>query len=112
MLRDEVAHLRWDGFFRASVGAGDASADKPSAAPLHMALRACAVPAGPEAWYVGDTALDMQAARAAGMMAVLLGDASHDGGIAACNPDMQFADAAALAAHLVTLDKRCHMTNA
>ncbi|NCY25719.1 MAG: HAD family hydrolase [Alphaproteobacteria bacterium] len=112
MLRDEVAHLRWDGFFRAAVGAGDASADKPSAAPLHMALRACAVPAGPEAWYIGDTALDMQAARAAGMTAVLLGDASHDGGIAACNPDMQFADAAALAAHLVTLDKRSHMTNA
>ncbi len=112
MLRDEVAHLRWDGFFKLAVGAGDAAADKPSAAPLHMALRACAVPPGPEAWYIGDTRLDMQAARAAGMTAVLLGDASHDGGIAACDPDMQFADAAALAAHLVTLDKRPHMPNA
>jgi phosphoglycolate phosphatase len=112
MLRDEVAHLRWDGFFKLAVGAGDAVADKPSPAPLHMALRACAVPPGPEAWYVGDTRLDMQAARAAGMTAVLLGDASHDGGIAVCNPDMQFADAAALAAHLVTLDKRRHMPNA
>ena len=112
MLRDEVAHLRWDGFFRVALGAGDAAADKPSAAPLLMALRAYAVPAGPAAWYVGDTALDMQAARAAGLTAVLLGEAAHDGGIAACNPDMQFADAQALATHLAALDKAPHLPNA
>lgn len=112
MLRDEVAHLRWDGFFRAALGAGDAAADKPDPAPLLLALRACAVPASAQAWYVGDTALDMQAARAAGLTAVLLGDASHDGGIAACNPDMQFADAQALAAHLAALDKVPRLPNA
>ncbi len=112
MLRDEVAHLRWDGFFRAAYGAGDAQADKPHPAPLLLALRACAVEPSAAAWYVGDTALDMQAARAAGLTAVLLGDASHDGGIAACNPDMQFADAAALAAHLAALDKPCLLPNA
>ena len=105
MLRDEVAHLRWDGFFRASIGAGDASGDKPNPAPMRLALRACGVPATSDVWYVGDTALDMQAARAAGITAVLLGDAAHDGGVATCAPDMHFANAAALAAHLTTLDK-------
>ena len=112
MLRDEVAHLRWDGFFRAAIGAGDAGRDKPDPAPMRLALRACGVPAGPAAWYVGDTALDMQAARAAGVTGVLLGDASHDGGVAACAPDMQFADAATLAAHLATLDKAGLLPNA
>ena len=112
MLRDEVAHLRWDGFFRAALGAGDARADKPNPAPLLMALHACAVPASLAAWYVGDTALDMQAARAAGLTAVLLGDAAHDGGIAACNPDLHFADAPALAAHLGALDKPARLPNA
>ena len=111
MLRDEVAHMRWDGFFRAAIGAGDAGGDKPDPAPMRLALRACAVPAGPAAWYVGDTALDMQAARAAGVTAVLLGDAAHDGGIDACAPDLHFADATALAAHLSTLDKAGRLAN-
>ena len=105
MLRDEVAHLRWDGFFRAAIGAGDASGDKPDPAPMRLALRSCAVPAGRLAWYVGDTALDMQAARAAGLTGVLLGNAAHDGGVTACAPDMHFADAAALAAYFTALDK-------
>lgn len=111
MLRDEVAHLRWDGFFKAAIGAGDASGDKPDPAPLRLALRACGVAASPAAWYVGDTALDMQAARATGLTAVLLGDAGHDGGIAACAPDMHFPHAAALAAHLSALDKDRPVTN-
>ena len=112
MLRDEVAHLRWDGFFRAAIGAGDAGRDKPDPAPMRLALRACGASAGPGAWYVGDTALDMQAARAAGLTSVLLGDAAHDGGIAVCSPDMHFTDAAALAAHLATLDKAGPLPNA
>ena len=111
MLRDEVAHLRWDGFFRAAIGAGDAARDKPDPAPMRRALQACATPPGGRAWYVGDTALDMQAARAAGLTAVLLGDAAHDGGVAACAPELHFADAAALAIHLTTLDKSMRLPN-
>ena len=41
-------------------------------------------------WYLGDTALDMQAARAAGVTAVLIGDAGHDQGIAHAAPDLHF----------------------
>lgn len=112
MLRDEVAHLRWDGFFRAAIGAGDAGRDKPDPAPMRLALRACAVRAGSSVWYVGDTALDMQAARAAGVTAVLLGDAAHDGGVETCRADMHFKDAAVLAAHLGALDKATALPNA
>jgi phosphoglycolate phosphatase len=98
LLRAEAAHLGWAGHFRALLGAGDAAADKPDPAPFRMALDALEQAAGPEIWYVGDTALDMQAARAAGCTAVLLGNAAHDGGVANAAPDYAFADGAALAA--------------
>jgi phosphoglycolate phosphatase len=111
LLRAEVAHLRWGHFFHATLGAGDAAADKPDPAPLFAALAACTVPATTAAWYVGDTALDMQAARRAGMTAVLLGDAAHDGGVGACAPDLHFSDAMALAQHLAGLDKRAPLAN-
>ncbi len=106
LLRQEAAHLGLATHFRILVGAGDAVADKPSAAPLLMALQALGLPPGRDVWYVGDTAIDMEAARAAGCLAVLLGDAAHDGGIAHCAPDMVFADGAALAVHLSALDKQ------
>jgi len=100
LLRAEAAHLGWAPLFRILVGAGDAAADKPAAAPFRLALPAVGLGAGPAVWYVGDTALDMQAARNAGCTAVLLGDAEHDGGMAAAAPDLAFPDAMALTAYL------------
>ncbi|WP_198371115.1 HAD family hydrolase [Roseomonas rosulenta] len=105
LLRAEAAHLGWVAQFGALVGAGDASADKPAAAPLLLALERLGVPPSGSVWYVGDTVLDMQAARAAGCRAVLLGDASHDGGVTAATPDAVFADGHALQAHLLSLAK-------
>lgn len=105
LLRAEAAHLGWAAQFGTLVGAGDAAADKPDAAPLLMALEALGVPPSREVWYIGDTALDMAAARAAGCRAVLLGDAAHDGGVAQAAPDMVFADGHALAAGLLSLAK-------
>ncbi len=105
LLRKEAAHLGWADRFRVLVGAGDAVADKPSGAPLHLALGRMGLRAGPHIWYVGDTAIDMQAARAAGCRAVLLGDAAHDGGVAACAPDMAFTDGVQLSERLHALDK-------
>jgi phosphoglycolate phosphatase len=106
ILRAEARHLGWTPRFAALIGAGDAAADKPDPAPMRLCLAALGIPASRGVWYVGDTALDMQAARNAGLTAVLLGDASHDGGVAACAPDAHFADGHALAAHLASLDKR------
>jgi phosphoglycolate phosphatase len=105
LLRAEAGHLGWATRFGALVGAGDAEADKPDPAPMLMALDAMRIGASPSIWYVGDTALDMQAARRAGFVAVLLGDASHDGGIATAAPDLHFRDAHALSAALHTLAK-------
>jgi phosphoglycolate phosphatase len=47
----------------------------------------------------------MQAARAAGLRAVLMGDAAHDGGIAATGADQVFADCHALAVAVSSLVK-------
>ena len=42
---------------------------------------------------MGDTALDMQAARAAGVTAVLIGNAEHDGGVERAAPHIHFPSA-------------------
>lgn len=102
-LRAEVTHLGWDMHFGAVVGAGDASTDKPDPAPILLALDMLGSPADSSVWYLGDTALDMQCARAAGVSAVLVGDASHDGGIDRARPDIHFPTALDLAARLVRL---------
>ena len=102
-LRAEVAHLGWAPLFRAVVGAGDAEADKPDPRPLLLALMKIGAVADATVWYVGDTALDMQAARAAGLTAVLVGDAAHDGGIETAAPDLHFRDAHDLASRLAQL---------
>ncbi|PWC27370.1 HAD family hydrolase [Teichococcus aestuarii] len=105
ILRAEAAHLGWAARFGAVVGAGDAVADKPAAAPVLLALERLGVAPGPEVWFIGDTGVDMQAARAAGCSAVLLGDAAHDGGVAALAPDALFTDGHALARCLRGLAK-------
>ena len=102
-LRAEVAHLGWAPLFDAVVGAGDAEADKPSAAPILLALSRMKATAGARVWYLGDTATDMEAARAAGVTAVLVGDASHDGGVGRAQPDLHFEHAHGLAARLRAL---------
>ena len=102
-LRAEVAHLGWAGHFGAVVGAGDAAADKPDPAPIVLALDRMGRGADASVWYLGDTALDMEAARAAGVTAVLVGDAAHDGGIDRAHPDLHFPSAHALAARLRAL---------
>jgi phosphoglycolate phosphatase len=110
-LRREVEHLGWQGRFRAVIGAGDCAADKPHPAPIWHALATIGVQPGPGVWYVGDTAMDMQAAHAAGCTAVLLGDAAHDGGLVLmqgsdCPPGLHFADASAMALHLKEVGRR------
>lgn len=108
ILRREVEHLGWAARFSALVGAGDAAADKPSPAPVLLALEKLGVPPGPEVWFIGDTGVDMEAARAAGCSAVLLGNADHDGGIEALSPHGHFVHGHALASCLVGLAKRTH----
>jgi phosphoglycolate phosphatase len=102
-LRAEVAHLGWSEHFAAVVGAGDARADKPDPAPILMALEQLGHRPSTDVWYFGDTALDMVAARAAGVTAVLIGNASHDGGVEHAAPDIHLNSAHDLAAWLKSL---------
>ncbi len=104
-LRREVAHLGWEPHFGVMVGADDAAAAKPDPAPIWYALERLGLKPSPAIWYIGDTAVDMLAAKAAGVTAVLLGDAAHDGGIAelakrAADPHLHFVTADALAIRL------------
>jgi phosphoglycolate phosphatase len=99
-LRREIAHLGWADFFGTAIGAGDATADKPDPAPLLLALARLGYAADASVWYVGDTALDMQAARAAGVTAVLIGNAEHDGGVERAAPHLHFPSASLLGARL------------
>jgi phosphoglycolate phosphatase len=102
-LRAEVLHLGWSSHFGPVIGAGDASDDKPDPAPILLALHQLGIPAGPSVWYMGDTSLDMVAARAAGVTAVLVGDALHDGGVELASPDLHVHSAHELATWLKRL---------
>jgi phosphoglycolate phosphatase len=99
-LRDEVVHLGWSAHFETVIGAGDAVADKPAPDPILLALQRLGRPADRGVWYLGDTASDMVAAKAAGVTAVLVGDAAHDGGVEQAAPDIHVHSAHELAAWL------------
>ncbi|TAL03320.1 MAG: HAD family hydrolase [Rhodospirillaceae bacterium] len=71
-LRSEAAHLGWDRYFGRLVGAEDAVRDKPAPDPIWLALSDSAIPAGPQVWFVGDTAVDVDCGRAAGCTTILV----------------------------------------
>jgi phosphoglycolate phosphatase len=96
LLRREAEWLGWTSFFGSIVGAGDAAADKPAAAPALLALVASGIAAGEAVWLVGDTAVDMQCAINAGCLPVLLGDAPPDAEFADFPPRLAFSEGAAL----------------
>jgi phosphoglycolate phosphatase len=76
-LRLEAAHLGWESFFGRIVGATDAVEDKPSAAPVRLALADSGLPSDARLWFVGDTSTDVLTARAVGCPAILV---RHPGG--------------------------------
>ncbi|PZO86705.1 MAG: HAD family hydrolase [Micavibrio aeruginosavorus] len=73
ILRREVEHLGWQGYFGVYNGAGVASADKPSGAPLLYALsqdaRGLKIS---DIIYVGDTESDLSCAADAGCPVVFI----------------------------------------
>jgi len=78
-LRQEAEHLGWSGYFGQLVGATDAKADKPAVAPVDLALAGSGIRPGPDVWFVGDTAIDIQCARNANLGAILMGDFDRKG---------------------------------
>jgi phosphoglycolate phosphatase len=96
VLRHEADHLGWTPLFGAIVGAGDAHTDKPHCAPVELALAPSGIAAGDDVWFVGDTAVDMECAIAAGCVPVLLGVDDAGDEFARYPPALSFADDAAL----------------
>ena len=77
-LRREVEHLGWGRFFGQVVGAGDAARDKPAIAPLELALAPAGMVPGPDVWFVGDAAIDMECALNGGCIPVLIASEGLD----------------------------------
>jgi phosphoglycolate phosphatase len=73
-LRKEADRLGWSRYFHRLVGATDAAEDKPSAAPVHMALDGSGIEPGEQVWFVGDAAIDMHCAINAGCVPILVRD--------------------------------------
>jgi phosphoglycolate phosphatase len=96
VLRAEADHIGWSAFFGSIVGAGDCHADKPHGAPVELALRPSGVAPGPDVWFVGDTAVDMECAIACGCVPVLIGMAEPSDEFAQFPPALTVADDAAL----------------
>jgi phosphoglycolate phosphatase len=95
ILRLEVERLGWTGLFGSIVGAGDAAADKPHAAPVMLALGPSGIAAGEEVWLVGDTEVDVECALNSGVVPILLGPPSAAPSAGAV-PRLSFAESAAL----------------
>lgn len=101
VLRREADKLGWTEHFVRLVGAGDAAADKPDAAPMRLALENSGIVLGQEVWYVGDTGIDMECAANSGCTGVLLGELdTRDQGLATFPPTLHFRTCQALSNHV------------
>jgi phosphoglycolate phosphatase len=101
VLRREADKLGWTEHFVRLVGAGDASADKPDAAPMRMALEHSDIELGDSVWYVGDTGIDMECAINSGCVGVLLHEIDHhDQSLTTFPPKLHFRTCQALSTHI------------
>jgi phosphoglycolate phosphatase len=95
LLRREAEAIGWSEFFGSVVGAGDATLDKPHAAPVALALEPSGVEPGAAVWLVGDTGVDVECAHNSGCVPVLLGGAGEEEFVR-CKPRLVFRDCASL----------------
>ncbi len=72
-LRREAEHLGFDKHFDKVVGATDAESDKPTAAPVYMALEGSGIEAEDGVWFIGDSTTDIECALNSGCMPVYFG---------------------------------------
>jgi phosphoglycolate phosphatase len=96
LLRREAKWIGWSEYFGSIVGAGDATLDKPDAAPVVLALEPSGITPGEAVWLVGDTGVDMECARNSGCIPVLLGAGPNVEEFFRCEPQLVFSDGAAL----------------
>ena len=101
VLRREAEHLGWTAHFSRAGRRRRCRARQAGGGADTAGARAAAASPCAEAWYVGDTALDMECARNAGCLGVLLGGrALEEDSFARFPPDLHFSGCAALARHV------------
>jgi len=66
ILRAEISSVGWRSYFHTVVGAGEAIADKPSPAPLNLALERMGLAPAPTIWFIGDSPVDWACAQQSG----------------------------------------------
>jgi phosphoglycolate phosphatase len=96
LLRREADRIGWSEYFGSVIGAGDATFDKPDAAPVMLALEPSGISPGESVWLVGDTGVDMACARNSGCVPVLLGTGPSEEEFFRCEPRLVFSDGTAL----------------
>ncbi len=97
LLRDEVEHLGWQGFFSRVIGALDAAQDKPAIDPVLAALEPTGIEPGLAVWFVGDTDVDLECAKNAGCTGVLVRpEPPSMDEFKACRPHIYFSDCLSL----------------
>ncbi len=90
LLRAEAAKLGWDRHFGRMVGAGDAKTDKPAPDPVYLAVQELSITNYNTVWFIGDAAIDVECARHAGCIAILVGPgAGEEDRIKQLNPEAQ-----------------------
>ncbi len=103
-LRAEVKQLQWSSYFARVVGAQDASRDKPAPEPVHLALNGSGIDPGEAVWFVGDADVDLECARRAGCIPVLLREsAPGPAEFATCPPVVHVSGCLTLSKVLRTL---------
>lgn len=73
-LREEVDALGWKSYFFSVIGSQDAEADKPSPAPVHLALEGSDLKPGADIWFIGDSVADIECACRSGCTPIYFGD--------------------------------------
>jgi len=77
-LNTELDHLGWRHLFRAVVGSDDAASDKPTPAPIELAMSQVGLPLTPSVWFVGDSHIDLECAANCNMIPIFYGDETPD----------------------------------
>lgn len=103
-LREEADRLGWQPWFRRLVGAFDAERDKPAIEPVLLALDGSGIAPGSDVWLAGDADIDLECARNAGCVPVLVrSEPPTAAEIASHRPVLHVADCMALLKVLRTL---------
>ncbi len=66
----EIEYVGFSTLVDAVVGSGDAAFDKPHSAPVLFALEQLGISPSSDAWMIGDTPVDWQAAKSAGIFSI------------------------------------------